>query len=331
MNNFPADHELNLTPDAGFADPEAWREFARLNGFKKVRSVAVPVCPDCGSSGVPGWGQYVYYSNLMRLLECVDCRLIWADRRIDLGVQQEHFEVAYKDDDYFSRQRRDIFRQLVERIDEKSPPNARILDVGGATGELMAQLKRRRPDVEATVFDVSESAVSAARKRGGLLAVSGDVEALGGLQGTFETVVLSDVLYYEPNLKALFGALGRLVSPGGSLILRLPNKAAVIRATQFVQSLRPAAIRGLQDRVKFFNPEHLYIIRRAYVASRLRSIGFTAIVVEPSPLLTGNVPSWARKAFFKISRLAWRLTLGTAVLTPGMLVVARREHSDSRE
>lgn len=42
------------------------------------------------------------------------------------------------------------------------------------------------------------------------------------------------------------------------------------------------------DRIRFFNPEHLYIFARAYLERRLRESGFAEVRMEPACVLSGR-------------------------------------------
>ncbi len=116
-----------LTNNLGFADPQPWLDYAVGHGFERVRAKPVPDCPDCGQRSDRRIGQYVYYSTLIHLLECKGCHLIWADAHIDSQVIKGHFEVAYKDNDYFVHGRRAIFQHLVGLIDRAAPKGGVVI------------------------------------------------------------------------------------------------------------------------------------------------------------------------------------------------------------
>lgn len=90
----------------GFADPDAWLAYAAQHGLRQTAASRLVDCPDCGFSEARRLGQFVYYSQLVLLLECRRCGLVYTDTRLDPAVTNEHFEHAYKDDAYFAHQRR---------------------------------------------------------------------------------------------------------------------------------------------------------------------------------------------------------------------------------
>jgi 2-polyprenyl-3-methyl-5-hydroxy-6-metoxy-1,4-benzoquinol methylase len=284
------DMKTVLQHNVGFDGNSRWIDYAHRHGFKPVKASRVRNCPDCsGPAGERTWGQYVYYSTLVHLLECADCGLIWADAHIDPETIKGHFEVAYKDDEYFRVARRPIFEHLTGLIDELSPQGARILDVGGARGDLMAQLVSRRPDVSVVVNDISEAATSWAAGNRGFATLRGGADELAAHQGQYDVVVLSDVLYYEAKLSVLWDALTRLVAPGGSVVIRVPNKEMLIALGQLAFRLtHDGTERELQDRTYLFNPEHVYLFRQRYLRNRLKAAGFAEVQSLPSPLLASG-------------------------------------------
>lgn len=235
-------------------------------------------------------GQYIYYSTLIHLLECENCGLIWADAHIDQNTIRGHFEGAYNSEEYFRVSRHPILDHLASVIADLSPEGACVLDIGGARGDLMAKLVARRPDVRVVVNDIAESKTNWVAENLGFTTLSGGANELAAHQRKYDVVVLSDVLYYEPNLRALWDVILHLVSPGGSIVIRVPNKSFLISIGQlwwrFTHTRRQQA---MQDRVRFFNPEHIFICRQQYIRNRLRTMGFLRIQVLPSPPLLAIV------------------------------------------
>ena len=193
----------------------------------------------------------------------------------------------------------------------------RVLDIGGARGDLMQRVVARRPDVHVTVHDISEAATSWAAAQFGFATLNGDADVLAGHAEQYDIVVLSDVLYYEPKLKLLWSALSRLMRPGGTLIIRVPNKVALVQLGRLWLHLsRSRERRLLQDRVPFFNPEQIFIFRRRYLLARLAQLGCSRIEVVPSPPLGGSIPAVVRSAAFGLASITSLVTRGTLVLTP---------------
>lgn len=314
-----------LRLNRGFAAPEAWVEYALSHRFQRVTAEVLSVCPDCGLPPAGMLGQYVYYSTLIRLRQCGSCGLIYADTRIDPSVIRSHFETAYKDEEYFLQQRARVFGQLVSLVDALAPPGGAVLDVGGAKGHLLAGLKCRRPDLRLVLNDLSSEACRHGEECFGLETVQGDLVSLTPAH-PFDVVVMSDVIYYEPRFAEFWERLPELVRPGGTVIIRIPHKAVLIRGGQMLARLLNGKGIRMQERIRFFNPEHLYLLTRSYLFRRLRRSGFERLRQFPAELLgTGRLRSlWYRSA----SGIS-RMTGGRVVLTPSSVVVAVRAGSGS--
>ncbi|HVT40008.1 MAG TPA: methyltransferase domain-containing protein [Gemmatimonadaceae bacterium] len=319
-----------LEHNTGFEDPALWADYAGSHGFQRVAAVKIVRCPDCSAEPGRSYGQYVYYSTLIRLRECTRCGLIWSDAHIDSRVRRAHFETAYKGDVYFRERRLAIFQHLSRVIADLAPEGARVLDVGGARGDLMRAVAVRRPDLDVTVHDISRTATAWAAAHFGFATLCGDAQTLSTHTKGYDIAVLSDVLYYEPNLPVLWSALSRLIHPKGAVVIRVPNLFQLVRlGAIWHQLVDSREQRRLQDRVPYYNPEHIFIFRQRYLRRRLQGLGFTRIQAIPSPMLSNTIPDAVRSTYFRLALFANRLSRSTLVLTPSMLVVARRRSPEA--
>ena len=186
----------------------------------------------------------------------------------------------------------------------------------------MATVLARRPDLKVTVQDLSKVATEFAATTHGFQTLTGDADALASHGEQYDVVVLSDVLYYEPQLTVLWSALSRLVRRGGTIIIRVPNKAPLVQLGQlWHRTIQWNARRNEQDAVSFYNPEHIFLFRRGYLRRRLNSIGFNRVRFIPSPVLSGATRLGA--PIFALAKLINRLTFEAAVASPAMIVVAK--------
>lgn len=310
-----------LLHNKGFNKPEEWVGYARENGFKKVRAELVTECPDCGSRTASRIGQYVYYSNLFGLRSC-RCGLVYSDIKLSEEVSGSHFEAAYKDEAYFDKGRRPIYRQIAGLVNKIAPSGGSVLDIGGAQGHLAAMIKELCPGLSITVNDISEKACEYARSKFGLNAIC---SPLGGIESAaaYEAVLLIDILYYERDLKAAWKKIASLTK--GSLVLRMPNKLWLIRLSLFIKRALSGKGPGKMDRVPFFNPEHIYIFPAAYLRKKLLGLGFKKVRVMPSRgLANPGLPAFAEKVFYVFAMLVYYATFRKAVITPSRLIEASR-------
>jgi SAM-dependent methyltransferase len=312
----------------GFTHPERWVDYGIAQNFVKTRSERVERCPDCEARSFGHIGQFVYYSTLVRLLECRQCGLVFVDTRIDPEVIQGHFEQAYKDEEYFAHQRRRVFEQMCGLVDGLAPRGGTVLDVGGAKGHLLAALKKRRPDLDVVLNDLSRDACVHAEATYGLRTIVGGVTELEMSARRFDVVIFSDVIYYEPELRRLWAVLPRLVAEDAAVVIRVPNKLAIIRLwQQFIRACSRQGANEMRDTITFFNPEHLYAFSRRYLLQRLRSLGFGEVCASPSELLACGRSDFRYASFHHLSRLTWLVSLRTVLITPSMMVIAKRRRS----
>jgi SAM-dependent methyltransferase len=286
-------------------------------------------CPDCKYKSFDAVGQYIYYSTLVTLRACARCGLIFSDKRIDPRVIQSHFEQAYKDEAYFLVQRRRIFEQISAMADLSAVEGGNILDVGGAKGHLLAMLKKRRPDLRFVVNDLSKEACEYAAHKYGFQTICADVNTLESSSTKFDVIIMSDVIYYEPELHKLWRILPRIVAKNGVVIIRVPNKLPLIRFWQFmIRVINGRAKMEMQDHIAFFNPEHLYVFSRRYLLARLEELGFTQVTAVPSDLLVKNRGDFWHPLYFYLCKFLSTLSCGKLILTPSLLVIAKFPNSD---
>lgn len=309
----------------GFTHPEKWIEYGITNKFNKTKADKLEECPDCGARSFGYIGQFIYYSTLVNLLECAHCGLIFTDTRIDPKVISYHFEKAYKDEEYFISQRRRIFEQITRIADKVVPQGGKILDVGGAKGHLLATLKTHRPDLKFMLNDLSKNACDFAESKYGFQTILGGINELEKISSRFDVVILSDVIYYEPELSRLWAVLPRLVSENGTIIIRVPNKLALIRFWQFMKCTIFPAGSEMQDRIKFFNPEHLFVFSQRYLSTRLKSIGFQQVVTVPSELLVKGPDDLMHPFLYYVCRMLSIISFGKFVITPSQFILAKKQ------
>lgn len=313
-----------LQHNGGFSPIEDWLQIADSLKFKKVSSRKIVECPACGSKPSHAVGQFIYYSNLVTLVNCGNCGLVFTDRRIDSSVVEEHFEGAYKDTKYFEEARRGIFSQLIELASNALQEGSKVLDVGAATGVLMSRLRDARPDLDVCVQDMSEVALQIARDENSLKTIDKIEEAASE---SLDLVTLIDVLYYVPDFLGMLKEVERVLKPGGQVIIRLPNKLSLIRLGAGIEKLKASLQKGEvgKPKLRFFNPEHIYLFSQKYIRTTLEKEGFIDIQLLPAKALRSSSPVSKVKTFIsELFSFSLARVLRNRPLSPSFLVVCRK-------
>jgi hypothetical protein len=122
--------------------------------------------------------------------------------------------------------------------------------------------------------------------------------------------------------------LPRLVSENGTVIIRVPNKLALIRSWQLLnRTITRPANNEMQDKIKFFNPEHLFVFSRHYLLMRLKSIGFQRVFAEPSELLVNGRGDWVHPLLYYVCKAISMISCGKLIMTPAQLIIAKNNVS----
>lgn len=112
-------------------------------------------------------------------------------------------------------------RWSVRRLPAHVAAPNRVLDVGCATGNLLLAIRRAGNEAVTGVEPV-EAAASVARSRG-LTVHHGTIEDARFPDAAFDTVILSHTLEHVQDPGATLREVRRVLAPGGSVVLWLPN------------------------------------------------------------------------------------------------------------
>ncbi|KHE92019.1 MAG: class I SAM-dependent methyltransferase [Candidatus Scalindua rubra] len=210
-----------LNHNQGFVHPKKWIEYAKKNNFVKTDAIRISNCPDCKSKKQKKLGQYIYYSNLIQILRCNSCGLIFSDVRLSESVIKHHFEVNYKNDQYYKISRSKIFLQIACIVKGILEERGTVLDIGGAKGHLASFIKMSCNNVDITVSDLSVDACNNLISKGYKTICCSLAALRKYINRCYDVVLLIDVLYYEPNLKEAFKSIQRSVGDKGVIIIRI--------------------------------------------------------------------------------------------------------------
>ena len=221
------------------------QHFAAVEQATPVTGYGVAVCDTCGggyAEGIPGQRAFdQYYRDMSKY---------------------EYHQREGAESEYDQRRLAIIADIIAPRI---SRPDARILDVGCATGRLLANLRERGfPNV--TGLDPSPACAAAAKKLYGIPVHTKTLAELGETSEKFDLVILVGVLEHLRDLDEAFVHLRTILNPGGQLYFEVPD------ATTFADWTNAP----YQD----FSTEHINFFAPRSLENTLRHRGFTKVYLE---------------------------------------------------
>lgn len=206
----------------------------------------------------------------------------------DNGAVLWHDEIAQRFDRAYTRSRGFAERERIWRrlIADHMPDRADVLDAGCGSGIFSLIAAERAASV--TGIDGSANMIaiaSAEARRRGLEHVCFRQAMLETLEqeptGSYDVILSSSVLEYLVDYRSLVTTMGRLLRPGGTLVVSMPNAEALYRTVE-------AAIFALSGRPRYF--AHVRNLASAsQLAGDLRDAG---LIANP-PIYYADPPSFA--------------------------------------
>ncbi len=185
-----------------------------------------------------------------------------------------HFDTVAPDYDRWKAKAHRYYDALKASLREIVPPGSRVLEVGCATGDILASLE---PE-EGVGLDISPAMIElAALKHPGLEFRVHDLMR-GPLDERFDYVVAADVAEHVPNLDTMMGSLASMLTDGGVAIVVTANP-------------RWAPVLHLAERLRLKMPEGDHEWRsRADLASAAGRAGMRERSFDRSLVMPKEVP-----------------------------------------
>lgn len=169
-------------------------------------------------------------------------------------MNQEEYAQMYRLEDrhWWFVARRHLLTRALEaflRPSPAAPRSPRLLDVGCGTG---GTLDRLRPYGEVVGLDLEPLALRFCRERGWRTLVQGSATALPFADNSFDAVVALDVLEHIPDDARAAAEIGRVLAPGGILLVTVPayrsfwsgHDVALMHQRRYVAREVEALLRG---------------------------------------------------------------------------------------
>ncbi len=208
------------------------QQFAAMSAGSLLAGYEVVICRGCGAGYADAIPPQAAFDEHYREMSKYEYQL--------RGGRESEYDLAR-------------FRATAEMIDQLAPSRSiRILDVGCATGGLLALLKERG---YANVWGLDPSPVcaGAARRLYGVEVVTGSLGDLqfGQLGPQFDLVILSGVLEHIREVQWAIGLLAGLLADGGLMFVSVPD------ATRFAAEEDAPLQQFSTEHINFFSPVSL--------------------------------------------------------------------------
>lgn len=162
------------------------------------------------------------------LCQCARCGLVYLNPRPETSEElAEIYPPTYES--YMQRRQRlmVMLRQLawgpeIKEIVRLTRPESPILEIGSATGEFLAAIRRRGRN-QLTGIELSEQAASEARRRYQLDVRTGDLLHIDFAGQRFEVVIMRHALEHVPDPCVTLKTISALLQPGGYAVFTIPN------------------------------------------------------------------------------------------------------------
>jgi SAM-dependent methyltransferase len=142
------------------------------------------------------------------------------DPRLDQfnAVRMAHWDRLASEEQRRSAFAREYYRRLEEVYGFLIPPGLRVLEIGSGNGDLLAAL---RPQDGVGVDFSPETVRRAAARHPAMRFFEADAHDLSGIKGTFDVVVLSDLLNDVFDVQAVLSQVQRISTPKTRVVLNI--------------------------------------------------------------------------------------------------------------
>ena len=237
----------------------------------------MPETAPCGVCGGQAPSPYLTRSGLA-INRCGACGSFYTSPRLDSGERaalysEKYFRNPIGGEPGYADYLLESPLHLVtawKRLEEIERRHAagKLLEIGCAAGLALLLARERGWDVHG--LEMSSEMARVARERFGLEVERGDAEGVD-LLGTFDVILLDDILEHLSSPREFLRRLPEHLNAGGMLALKTPNAESLSRKL-------------LGKRWFHFKPdEHLHFFDRVSIARLLREAGFARVEVRAAP------------------------------------------------
>lgn len=120
---------------------------------------------------------------------------------------------------FFGQHAKSLYEQVEQKVNLVHPDS--ILDIGCGTGEVLARLLSKNPQLKASGLDLSTEMLKLAKDKlgNGVELKQGDSEKLPWEKASFNMVICTDSFHHYPNPQRVLAEIYRVLKRGGTLII----------------------------------------------------------------------------------------------------------------
>jgi SAM-dependent methyltransferase len=272
------------------------KTYSERPGVERTRRIRCPLCGrDAPRPFLTGEGY--------RFVRCGGCRLVYQNPQPVLDDLRRRYGEGYyayeleNEANFFHLMKLGLQDIDFDRLASRIVPPRRFLDVGCATGMLLAHLRDRDWDVQG-VEVCRESAQHGIRERGLDIRI-GTLEEARLADASLAVIHFSHLIEHVPDPLGLLREVSRILSDGGYVIVTTPNVDG-FQARLFGRRWRSAIA------------DHLVLFSKRTLRAILVQSGFRVLRLSTwGGLAKGTTPGWLKRA---ADALAKRFGFGDVVL-----------------
>lgn len=270
----------------------------------------VTQCILCGSDDISTDAKFrklLALEDPFDVQRCRQCGLGWLSPR----PTQEAFGKFYAYESYFegqdavesysdvARERANHFRKRLEKIAQLAPGgvNARLLDIGSATGEFVYEAVQLGFAAEG--MEISEGARRQAKSRYGIDLLEGPLISLKSGPG-YDVIHMNHVLEHLQNPLETLELCNSMLNPGGLLVIEVPQQFEndVERLKYFFRLSKPVFNK--------YSLHHLYYFTPATLSALLERSGYRLLRIstenpDRTPLKPFSMKNLLLRYFLKLA------------------------------
>ncbi|MBF0253809.1 MAG: methyltransferase domain-containing protein [Candidatus Omnitrophica bacterium] len=233
-------------------------------------------------SGTSGDTYRISESRLSKprtLVKCTSCGLVYALPELSRSELRQSY-ASMADPEYLAEEdgRRRQAAVVLSRL-EKVIRGGKLLEVGCGPGVLLSEAKKRGWDTYGV--ELSRWAAHHARRAFGLDVFEGTLAEAGIAEGSYDAVVMLDVIEHLENPAEVLAQAARVLKPGGILYVSTPD-------------VESAMSRFLGARWWGISKHHLFYFSRRTLKAMLQARGFKAVAWSSYPRFF-TCGYWARR------------------------------------